>query len=84
MDNVQLDTGDMVNVKMNALSYQAITISIPALQARGVIVIFDDRVPTTISIVSGDGQIGMPGSPLPELFVVEVRDQNGYLLQTSR
>ena len=32
---------------------------------------------TTLSIVSGFGQNGKPGSPLDELFIVEVRDQQG-------
>ncbi|MXY28475.1 T9SS type A sorting domain-containing protein, partial [Candidatus Poribacteria bacterium] len=37
----------------------------------------DDSKPTSLSIVSGYGQEGEPGSPLSHPFVVEVRDQYG-------
>ena len=37
----------------------------------------DTPRPTTLAIYSGFGQMGAPGSRLPMLFIVEVRDQYG-------
>ena len=59
----------------NPLSYPSINTHIPALQSRGVTVQFDTRTPTTVKI-SGDGQVGTPGSVLAEPLGVEVQDEN--------
>ena len=65
----KLDLGE------NLLSYPSINTHIPALQSRGVTVQFDMRTPTTAGI-SGDRQVGMPGSVLAEPLGVAVRDEN--------
>ena len=40
-------------------------------------VFYIDRVPTTLEVVSGDGQTVRPGEALPEPLVVMVLDENG-------
>ncbi len=59
----------------NPLSYTSINTLIPALQSRGVTIEFDARTPTSVKI-SGDGQMGTPGSVLAEPLGVEVQDEN--------
>ena len=61
----------------NPLSYNAINTDIPALQSRGVEVLFSHRIPRTLLKVSGDGQSDWTGFTLPEPFLVHVLDQNG-------
>ena len=73
--NTGLGDGDEVDVQENPLSYTSINTHIPALQSRGVTVQFDMRTPTTAQI-SGDRQVGMPGSVLTEPLGVEVQDEN--------
>ena len=58
----------------NSLSYSSIYTDIPALITRGVDVAFTNRVPTTLTKVSGDAQTGEPGTALASPFVVEVKD----------
>ena len=58
----------------NPLSYPSIYTHIPALQARGMTVTFTNRVPTTLTKVSGDAQTGATSTALANLFVVEVKD----------
>ena len=59
----------------NPLSYASIYTHIPALQARGVEVFFDNRTPQRIRIVSGHDQQGLPGAALKKPFVVEAQDE---------
>ena len=61
----------------NPLSYASIYTHIPALQARGVEVFFDNRTPQRIRIVSGNDQHGSPSTALENPIVVEIQDQNG-------
>ena len=74
VSNTGLGTGDSVNLSSNPLSYPSIYTHIPALQTRGVTVTFTNRVPTTLTKVSGDAQTGEPGTALANPFVVEVKD----------
>lgn len=76
VDNPGLDAGDNVYVRNNPLGYVAINTDIPILQSRGVGVYFDNRIPTSLTKISGDGQTGEPGSTLSDPFVVKVDDQN--------
>ena len=61
----------------NPLSYASINAHIPAIQAKGIEVKFDNRTPTTLLNISGDNQSGAIGEVLSSPFVVEVRDQDG-------
>ena len=73
--NTGLGEGDIVDVRGNPLSYQSINTHIPTLQSRGVDVNFDDRTPTSLVKISGGNQKGSRSAPLPNPFVVEVRDK---------
>ena len=73
--NTGLGDGDVIVARGNPLSYPSVNTHIPALQSRGVTVEFDMRTPTTVEI-SGDRQVGMPGSVLTEPLGVEVQDGN--------
>ena len=59
----------------NPLSYVSINTHIPAMQAKGIVVAFSNRTPTTLAKISGDAQEGFVNAALPLPFVVEVRDQ---------
>ena len=73
--NTGLGTGDYVSVGGNLLSYPSIYTHIPALKTRGVRVsTFTNRVPTTLTKVSGDAQTGVTSTALANPFVVEVKD----------
>ena len=74
VSNTGLRTGDTVKLWGNSLSYASLYTHIPALQARGVTVEFTNRVPTTLTKVSGDVQTGLPSTALANPFVVEVKD----------
>ena len=74
--NTGLEGGDTVDVRGNPLSYPSLNTHIPTLQSRGVRVGFDTRTPTTLESVSGNNQQGVPGVPLTNPFVVEVKDQH--------
>ena len=74
VSNTGLGTGDKVNLEANPLSYPSIYTHIPALQTRGVTVLFDNRVPTALTKVSGDAQTGAPSTALTNPFVVKVKD----------
>ena len=67
VENTGLESGDVIDLRGNNLSYLSLYEYIPALQSRGVEVHFDDnkRLPTTLKKVSDD--------PL----IVVVRDENG-------
>ncbi|RKU16937.1 hypothetical protein C6500_17085 [Candidatus Poribacteria bacterium] len=62
-------------IERNPLSYVSINTHIPAMQARGIEVKFDPRVPTTLVKISGIAQQSGINSAVPFPFVVEVRDQ---------
>ena len=75
--NTGLGTGDKVYLGYNArLSYPSIYTHIPALKTRGVTVSgsINNRVPTTLTKVSGDAQNGATSTALANPFVVEVGD----------
>ena len=75
--NTGLGSGDRIDVHGNALNYASIHTHVPALEERGVEVIFDNRTPRSIRIVSGEDQEGASGSALANPFIVEVRDGTG-------
>ena len=79
--NTELGEKNVVNVKGNLLNYPSIYTHIPTLQSRGVEVSFDNRTPTTPSKISGDNQNGTVGVALAQLFVVEVRDEDGSVFE---
>ena len=70
VSNTGLGTGDTVNLSSNPLSYPSIFTHIPALQTRGVTVSFNNRVPTTLTKVSGDART----TAGVNILVVEVKD----------
>ena len=74
VSNAGLGSGDSVILSNNPLSYPSLYTHIPALKTRGVTVEFTNRVPTTLTKVSGDAQTGMPSTALASPFVVEVKD----------
>ncbi len=75
--NKGLGSGDRIDVHGNALNYASIHTHVPALEERGVEVMFDNRTPRSIRIVSGEDQEGASGSALANPFIVEVRDGTG-------
>ena len=74
VSNTGLGTGDQVSLGGNSLSYPSIYTHIPALRTRGVSVSVPNRVPTTLTKVSGDTQTGAISAALANPFVVEVKD----------
>ena len=68
-----------LNLVGNSLSSTSITTHIPALQNRGVKVLFG--IPATLVNISDDEQKGVPGAVLGPPLVVEVRDQDGNVLE---
>ena len=64
-----------LNIVDNPLSYVSLNTYIPAMQAKGVEVEFDARVPTTFVKISGAAQEGVVNTALLLPFVVEVLDQ---------
>ena len=81
VDNLHgLGTGDIVSVVGNPLSYKSINTDIPALKMRTVNINFDNRIPATLTEISGDGQTGVPGGNLLP-FIVEVRDQHNVTFE---
>ena len=62
---------------VNPLSYASIHTHIPAMQARGIEVEFDNRSHPTLLKISGDNQTGTAFAPLSQPFVVEVQDAKG-------
>ena len=67
-----------LNLKDNPLSSLSLNTHIPALQERGVEVLFDRH--TTLVKISESEQVGVPGAVLETPLVVEVRDQDGNVL----
>ena len=77
---VRLNYLENVIARTNPLSYQSIHIHIPALENSGVLVEFDDIAYPTLLKISGVNQIGLPGEALPKPFVVEVQNENGFMV----
>ena len=59
------------------LSYASIHTHIPAMQAKGIEVVFDTVAHPALLKVSGNRQEGAPGAPLQTPFVVEAMDEHG-------
>ena len=72
--NTGLGNNTEVDVRGNPLNYPSIYTHIPALQARGAYVDFDNRVATAPVKISGDTQQGNTSATLAQPFVVEARD----------
>ena len=66
-----------LSLEGNPLSYAAIHTHIPAMQAKGIVVKFEDRAHPALLKVSGDAQVGAPGAVLPTPFVVGAMDASG-------
>ena len=64
-----------LSLQNNPLSYTAINTHIPAMQAKGIEIVYDQRTPTKLLKISGDAQQTVTNSELPFPFVVEVQDQ---------
>ena len=78
VSNTGLGSEDRVSLDRNPLSYSSIYTHIPAMETKGVTVGFTNRVPTTLTKVSGDTQTGLPSTTLASSFVVEVTDGGSY------
>ena len=61
----------------NPLSYASINTHIPALQAKGIEVKFDNVAHPALAEISGDAQEGAAGALLASPFVVEAQDERG-------
>ncbi len=59
----------------NPLSYASINTHIPAIQAKGNEITFDERVPRSLVKISDPTEQGIVNSAFPLRFVVEVQDQ---------
>ena len=81
VENQALNGGAQIDVRNNPLSYPSIQVHIPTLQGRGIEIYFDNRTPTTLDVISGYGQEGLPGKALADPFIVEVADQNGLAFE---
>ena len=81
VENTGLGSGDRVDLHGNALNYASIHTHVPTLEERGVEIIFDNRTPRSIRIVSGDDQEGSSGSALASPFIVEVQDGNSVAFE---
>ena len=68
-------------LERNPLSYASINTHIPAMQAKGVAVKFDNRAHPALLKVSGDAQENAPGAALETPFVVETVDASGKPMQ---
>ena len=64
----------------NPLSYASINTHIPAMQAKGIEVQFDNRTHPALLKISGDNQKGAAFVSLAQPFVVEAQDENGSAL----
>ena len=64
-----------LHLRSNPLSYTSINTHIPAMQAKGVEVEYDQRTPTKLLKISGDSQQTVTNTELPLPFVVQVQDQ---------
>ena len=64
-------------LRNNPLSYVSINTHIPAMQAKGVEIAFDNRTHSALVKISGDTQEGEGGTTLENPFVVEALDEHG-------
>ena len=81
VENTGLAGGDHVDLWGNPLNYPSIYKHIPALQERGVEVVFYNRTPQRIRTVSDDNQKGLPSAVLEQPLVVEVQDERGVAFE---
>ena len=63
-------------IEQNPLNYASVHTHIPAMQAKGVEVRFDNRVHSALVKISGDTQEGEAGTALESPFVVEALDEH--------
>ena len=70
-----------LDIRGNPLSYTAINTDIPALQAKGISVQFDNVAHPALLKFSGDGQTSEVGTTLAAPFVVEAMDRYGKPIQ---
>ena len=61
----------------NPLSFASINTHIPAIQAKGTEVVFDNRSYPALLKISGDQQRGLAGQTLVSPLVLEVQDERG-------
>ena len=66
-----------LHIERNPLSYASIHTHIPAMQARGSVVKFDNTPHPALVKISGDAQKGTAGEALMMPFVVEAQDEHG-------
>ena len=66
-----------LDLRGNPLGYASIYIHIPAIQAKGIEVMFDNRPHPALLKISGDNQKGAAFASLFQPFVVEAQDANG-------
>ena len=69
-----------INVYSNPLSYDSINTHIPALQAKGIEIVFSNVAHPTILKVSGDAQEDVVGKTLSDPFIVTVQDERGQAM----
>ena len=65
-----------LRLEKNPLSNESIRIYIPAMQASGIVVTFDNITHPELHLIAGDKQGGLVDSTLSAPFVVEYRDAN--------
>ena len=70
-----------LNLRGNRLSYASINIHIPAIQAKGFAVEFDNTAYPVLQKISGDNQEAYAGKVLSSPFVVKVIDEKGKPMQ---
>ena len=68
-----------LNLEGNPLNPLAVNTHLPALEARGVAVLFS-RMAEVLTKLSGDNQEAPSGTQVQDPFVVQVLDQNGVVL----
>ena len=79
--NDTLWDGTELRLSKNPLSYTSINTHIPAIQAKGIEVTFDNIAYPALLKVSGDNQVGTVGEALPKPFVAEMMDTHGKPMQ---
>ena len=70
-----------LDISDNPLNYASINTHIPAMQAKGIEVKFDNVAHPALLKVSGDGQEGTTDAALATLFIVEAIDAQGKPMQ---
>ena len=66
-----------LHLRVNPLSYTSIHEHIPAIQAEGIEVAFDNRAHAALLKISGDGQRALIDTQLATPFVVKAMDEHG-------